>query len=93
MEDKREKILIVEDEKSISDIIKFNLEKEGFEVCTSYDGEDALLKSKVEEPELILLDVMLPKVDGFTVCKKIRETNNVPIIILTAKEEEVQPAS
>ena len=63
--------------------------RSGFEVCTSYDGEDALFKSKVEEPELILLDVMLPKVDGFTVCKKIRETNNVPIIILTAKEEEV----
>lgn len=89
MDDKKDKVLIVEDEKSISDIIKFNLEKEGFEVCVAYDGEEALLNAKVEEPELILLDVMLPKVDGFTVCKKIRETSNVPIIILTAKEEEV----
>lgn len=89
MDDKKDKVLIVEDEKSISDIIKFNLEKEGFEVCVAYDGEEALLSAKVEEPELILLDVMLPKVDGFTVCKKIRETSNVPIIILTAKEEEV----
>ncbi|MGP1441090.1 MAG: response regulator [Anaerovoracaceae bacterium] len=89
MDDKKDKVLIVEDEKSISDIIKFNLEKEGFEVCVAYDGEEALLNAKVEDPELILLDVMLPKVDGFTVCKKIRETSNVPIIILTAKEEEV----
>ncbi len=89
MDDNKDKVLIVEDEKSISDIIKFNLEKEGFQVCVAYDGEEALLTAKVEEPSLILLDVMLPKVDGFTVCKKIRETSNVPIIILTAKEEEV----
>lgn len=83
------KILVVEDEKSISDIIKFNLQKEGFSVIASYDGEDALLAAKMENPDLILLDVMLPKVDGFTVCKKIRETSTVPIIMLTAKEEEV----
>jgi two-component system, OmpR family, response regulator VicR len=89
MEDQKKKILVVEDEKSISDIIKFNLEKEGFEVIASYDGEDALLASKLHDPDLILLDVMLPKVDGFTVCKKVRETSSVPIIMLTAKEEEV----
>ncbi len=89
MDDNKEKILIVEDEKSISDIIKFNLEKEGYETVTVYDGEAALLSAKTDDPDLILLDVMLPKVDGFTVCKKVRETSNVPIIFLTAKEEEV----
>ncbi len=89
MDDSKKKILVVEDEKSISDIIKFNLEKEGFMVYTSYDGEDALVKQVSHDPDLILLDVMLPKLDGFTVCKKVREKSNVPIIMLTAKEEEV----
>ena len=89
MDDSKKKILVVEDEKSISDIIKFNLEKEGFMVYTSYDGEDALVTQVSHDPDLILLDVMLPKLDGFTVCKKVREKSNVPIIMLTAKEEEV----
>ncbi len=89
MDDIKKKILVVEDEKSISDIIKFNLQKEGFEVLTSYDGADALVKQEENDPDLILLDVMLPKLDGFSVCKKIREKSSVPIIILTAKEEEV----
>ncbi len=89
MNDTKKKILVVEDEKSISDIIKFNLEKEGFAVYTSYDGEDALVKQVTYDPDLILLDVMLPKLDGFTVCKKVREKSNIPIIMLTAKEEEV----
>lgn len=89
MDDSKKKILVVEDEKSISDIIKYNLEKEGFIVYTSYDGEDALAKQTAHDPDLVLLDVMLPKIDGFTVCKKIREKNTVPIIMLTAKEEEV----
>ncbi len=83
------KVLIIEDEKSISDIIKFNLVKEGFEVETSYDGKEGLLKALSNKPDLILLDVMLPVMDGFQVCKKIRETNTIPIIMLTAKEEEV----
>ncbi len=89
MVNSKKKILVVEDEKSISDIIKFNLEKEGFDVYTAYDGEEALEKRISCNPDLVLLDVMLPKVDGFTVCKKIRERSTVPIIILTAKEEEV----
>ncbi len=89
MHDSKKKILVVEDEKSISDIIKYNLEKEGFVVYTSYDGEDALVKQIAHDPDLILLDVMLPKIDGFTVCKKVREKSTVPIIMLTAKEEEV----
>ncbi|MCG8482328.1 MAG: response regulator YycF [Clostridia bacterium] len=87
MEQKR--ILIVEDEKSISDIIKYNLVKEGYSVETAYDGEEALVKVFDIDPDLILLDIMLPKVDGFQICKKIRETSSVPILMLTAKEEEV----
>lgn len=83
------KILIIEDEKSISDIIKFNLVKEGFDVDTAYDGQDGLRKAIKQTPELILLDVMLPSIDGFEVCRRIREVSMVPIIMLTAKEEEV----
>jgi two-component system response regulator VicR len=83
------KVLIVEDEKSISDIIQFNLKKEGFEVDTAYDGESGLEKALGGKPDLILLDVMLPLLDGFEICKKIRETSSVPILMLTAKEEEV----
>ncbi|HZK88376.1 MAG TPA: response regulator [Anaerovoracaceae bacterium] len=83
------KILIIEDEKSISDIIKFNLVKEGFDVDTAYDGQDGLHKAIKQTPELILLDVMLPLMDGFEVCRRIREVSMVPIIMLTAKEEEV----
>ena len=83
------KVLIIEDEKAISDIIKFNLTKEGFEVETAYDGQDGLDKALAGKPDLILLDVMLPLMDGFQVCKKVRETSSVPILMLTAKEEEV----
>jgi len=83
------KVLIIEDEKSISDIVKFNLVKEGFEVETAFDGLAGLNKALELNPDLILLDVMLPSMDGFQVCKKIRETSTVPIIMLTAKEEEV----
>lgn len=83
------KILIVEDEKTISDIIKVNLLKEGYEISTAYDGQEALTVFENEEIDLILLDVMLPKIDGFQVCRKIRVKSNIPIIMLTAKEEEV----
>ncbi|AZT91520.1 response regulator transcription factor [Caldicellulosiruptor changbaiensis] len=82
-------ILVVDDEKPIVDIIKFNLEKEGYKITTSYDGEDALNKIKNESFDMILLDVMLPKMDGFTVCKKVREFSEVPIIMITAKADEV----
>ena len=85
----QKKVLIIEDEKSISDIIKFNLVKEGFSVETAYDGQEGLEKALSVEPDLILLDVMLPILDGFAVCKKVRETSAVPILMLTAKEEEV----
>jgi two-component system response regulator VicR len=83
------KVLIIEDEKQISDIVKFNLVKEGFEVETAFDGAAGLSMALETNPDLILLDVMLPHLDGFSVCKKIRETKATPIIMLTAKEEEV----
>ncbi len=83
------KVLIVEDEKTISDIIKINLLKEGYEIITAYDGREALEIFEKADPDLILLDVMLPHVDGFQVCRKIRTKSNVPIIMVTAKEEEV----
>lgn len=85
----KKKILIIEDEQSISDIIKFNLEKEGYETLTAYDGQAGYDKALSENPDLILLDVMLPLMDGFQVCKKVRETSLVPILMLTAKEEEI----
>ncbi len=84
-----EKILIVEDEKPISDILKFNLEKEGYEVQTVYNGREALDIALAGGFDLMLLDVMLPEVDGFQICRKVREKYNTPIIMLTAKEEEV----
>lgn len=83
------RVLVVDDEKPISDILKFNLQKEGYEVAVAFDGEEAVRKVYQFEPDLILLDIMLPKMDGFQVCKKIRESFNTPILMLTAKEEEV----
>lgn len=85
----KNRVLIAEDEKPISDIIKFNLEKEGYEIITAYDGEDALKKALNEQLELIILDIMLPSMDGFEICKRVREKSSVPIIMVTAKEEEV----
>lgn len=83
------KILVVDDERPIVEILKINLEKNGYKVICAFDGEMATEKAFSEEPDLILLDVMLPKADGFSVCKKIREKSAVPIIMLTAREEEV----
>lgn len=83
------KVLVVDDEKPIADIVKFNLIKEGYDVNIAYDGEEAMKKVFQYEPDLILLDIMLPKIDGFQVCKKIRESFDTPILMLTAKEEEV----
>lgn len=82
-------ILIVDDEKPIVDILKFNLQKEGFDTIEAYDGATGLQLAMEKNPDLILLDVMLPEMDGFTVCKEIRMKSQVPIILLTAREEEV----
>ena len=87
--DNKKIILIVEDEKNIVDILRFNLQRSGYETVEAYDGEDGLSKARSANPDLILLDVMLPKMNGFDVCKSLRdEGNNVPVIILTAREEE-----
>lgn len=83
------KILIVDDEKNIVDILKFNLKKEGFTTIEAYDGEQAIDLAVSEKPDLIILDVMLPVMDGFTVCRKLRQIISTPILMLTAKEEEV----
>lgn len=83
------KILIVDDEKPIVDILTYNLKKEGYETIEANNGEDAVTMAISQKPDLILLDVMLPKLDGFSVCKKIRETMNTPILMLTAKEDEI----
>ena len=83
------KILIVEDEKNIVDILAFNLSREGYETLEAYDGEAGLQLALKENPDLILLDLMLPKMDGFDVCREVRKSNrSTPIIMLTAREEE-----
>ena len=82
-------ILIVDDEEPIVDILRFNLKKEGYNVLEAYDGEAALNIALEKNPDLILLDVMLPKMDGFTVCRKLRERISTPILMITAREEEV----
>ena len=83
------KTLVVDDEKPISDIIKFNLKKEGYDVYTAYDGEEALQKVEEVNPDLILLDLMLPKIDGLEVAREVRKTHNMPIIMVTAKDAEI----
>lgn len=81
-------ILVVEDEQAILDILKFNLEKEGYKVAVATDGEEAVTMARQVNPDLILLDVMLPKMNGFAVCKTVRSWSQAPIIMLTAKGEE-----
>lgn len=82
-------ILVVDDEKNIVDILRFNLKNEGYEITIAYNGEAALARYTEKRPDLILLDVMLPKLDGFEVCRRIREIDKItPIIMLTAREEE-----
>ncbi|GIM27896.1 DNA-binding response regulator [Clostridium polyendosporum] len=87
-----EKILIVDDEENIVELLKFNLENSGYKVLTAYNGIDALKVVKSEQPKLVLLDLMLPGLDGYDVCKEIRRdslTTNIPIIMTTAKGEEI----
>ncbi|MED4600567.1 response regulator YycF [Paenibacillus validus] len=83
------KILVVDDEQPIADILKFNLEKEGHEVILAYDGGTAVELAYSEEPDLILLDLMLPVKDGMDVCRDVRAKLNTPIIMLTAKDNEI----
>ena len=83
------KILIVDDEKLLVKGIKFNLEQDGYETETAYDGEEALKLARDKSISLIILDLMIPKIDGLTVCQKVREFSTVPIIMLTAKTEDM----
>jgi two-component system OmpR family response regulator len=83
------KILIVEDDRNLLDTLKYNLRKEGYNTATAVDGAEALDVARREKPDLILLDVMLPKLSGFEVCRILRKEMTVPILMLTAKTEEV----
>ena len=87
--EQKKTVLIVEDEKNIVDIIRFNLQRTGYNTLEAYDGEAGLAMAREKKPDLILLDVMMPKMMGFDVCRALRaEGDNVPVIILTAREEE-----
>ncbi len=83
----KEKILVVDDEKNICDLLRMYLEKEGYSVVIAYTGLDAVNIFASENPDLVLLDVMLPQLDGWQVCREIRKTSETPIIMLTAKDE------
>ncbi|MFC5559724.1 response regulator YycF [Ureibacillus thermophilus] len=82
-------ILVVDDEKPIADILQFNLVKEGYKVICAYDGEEALKMVEEQQPDLMLLDIMLPKKDGMEVCREVRKKYDFPIIMLTAKGSEI----
>jgi len=84
-----DKILVIEDDRNLQDTLKYNLEKEGYGVTTASDGEEALETARREKPSLIILDVMLPKINGFEVCRILRKEMNTPILMLTAKVEEI----
>lgn len=83
----KNKILVVDDERNIVELVRLYMEKEGFETVCAYTGGEALSKFKSEEPDLIILDLMLPETDGWQVCREIRKTSQVPIIMLTAKSD------
>ena len=82
-------ILIVDDEKTIVEMLKCNLEKEGYKILEANDGEEGVKIALAEKPDLILLDIMLPKMDGLAVCKRVRQNLNVPILMISAKDEEI----
>lgn len=83
------KIVVVDDERPIADILEFNLEKEGYEVHSAYDGNDALELILEVVPDIVLLDIMLPGMDGMEVCREVRKKYDMPIIMLTAKDSEI----
>ena len=83
------KILVVEDDRTMLDVLKYNLSKEGYRVLTASDGVQALETARSGSPELVILDIMLPKLDGYEVCRILRQEMTVPILMLTAKTEEI----
>ena len=82
-------ILVVDDERHIVDLLRLYLEKEGFAVAVAYDGEEALALHARHEPDLVILDLMLPKIDGFEVCREIRRRGDTPVLMLTARSDDV----
>ena len=84
-----QRILIVDDEPAVSDLLAYNLRKAHYEVLVAADGQEALRLSREKSPDLILLDLMIPEVDGLDVCRELRKTSNVPIIMITARGEEI----
>jgi two-component system alkaline phosphatase synthesis response regulator PhoP len=83
------RVLVVEDEKDLQKLLKYNLEKEGYQVLTASDGEAGLAAARREKPDLLILDIMLPKLDGMAVCRTLRQESQLPIVMLTAKKEEI----
>ena len=83
------RVLVIEDEKDIARLLKYNLEKEGYAVLSASDGETGLSMARAEKPDFIILDLMLPKLDGMQVCRAVRAEMQVPILMLTAKKEEI----
>ncbi len=82
-------VLVVEDEKNLAEALKFNLERQGYNVLVEHEGHGAIRRITNDNPQLVILDVMLPGLDGFEVCRRVRTTSNVPIMMLTARGEEV----
>ena len=87
--DFNKKILVVDDESAILQTLRFNLERSGYAVVTASDGRSAVAMAQREQPDLIVLDIMLPVLDGIEACKEIRKFSSVPIIMLTAKDQEI----
>src|SRR4051794_35908426 len=83
------KILVIEDERPLVKVIKFNLEQDGHAVVTAADGEAGLAAARAESPDLVILDIMLPKMDGHELCRRLREDSRVPVLILTARKDEL----
>lgn len=88
-EENKKVVLIVDDEQTIVDMLRYNLEKEGYKTLEANDGEKAVEIALNQKPNLVLLDIMLPKMDGLAVCKRIRQTLNIPILMISAKDEEI----
>jgi len=87
----KKRILIVDDQKDIVELIRFKMENEGFECLVAFDGEEGLQKAKKEVPDLILMDIMMPKINGYQVCRLLKSDENyknIPIIMLSAKDQE-----
>lgn len=85
------KILIIDDEADLVETLKFRLEANGYEVITSYDGQDGLEKARIKRPDLIILDIMLPKLDGYKICRMLKfdkKYKNIPVIMFTARAQE-----